>query len=282
MKLSDCPGNSKTNCYKVQPTFPLSPTDLTQPGKGEHRSLQINTTVSLISPGDPQNNTIMRSLTAAMTAQRYPEEAWVHVYTDGSATDSVTSEGAVRFPKGEVQPASIPPGKYCSFYMAEIQALVQAASVARDSSNECQQVVLSDALSVLEATADDKLPRLASQTGSLQWLPVHVVFQEMKKRTSSPNMEPKEDSKTTLSPFKKRRASSEQLCGTSPREMTSTSLTGGSRLLSWWSRWQQAVAMVVTAAAGYGHVITHGPQPTQCPHGQENEAGTITSKQLWS
>ena len=170
MKLRDCPGNSKTNCYKVQPPFPLSPTDPTQPGKGEHRSLQINTTVSLISPGDPQDNTIMRSLTGAMTAQRYPEEAWVHVYTDGSATDSVTSEGAVRFPKGEVQPASIPTGKYCSFYMAEIQALVQAASVVRDSSNECQQVVLSDALSILEATADDKLPR---PTGNLQGVAHH-------------------------------------------------------------------------------------------------------------
>ena len=170
----------------------MSPTDLPQPGKGEHRSLQINTTVPSITPGDPRDNTITCSLTGAMTAERYSEEAWVHVYTDGSATDAVTSGGAgvhVRFPEGEVQSASIPAGKYCSNYMAAIQALVQATSVVRDSSNECQQVVLSDALSVLEATAGDKLPRPSGNLQGvaqhkpvvLQWLPVHAVFQEMKK-----------------------------------------------------------------------------------------------------
>ena len=65
------------------------------------------------------------------------------------------------FPEGEIQSASIPTGKYWSNYMAEIQALVQASSMVRDSENEYQQVVfLSDALSVLEVTAVDKHPRL--------------------------------------------------------------------------------------------------------------------------
>ena len=43
----------------------------------------------------------------------------------------------------------------------------------------------------------------------------------------------KEDSKTTVSPSKKRRPSSEQPCGNALRRVTSTPLTGGSRL---WSR----------------------------------------------
>ena len=52
----------------------------------------------------------------------------------------------------EIQSARIPAGKYCSNYMAEIQALVQAASMVRDSSNECQQVVfLCDALSLFQS-----------------------------------------------------------------------------------------------------------------------------------
>ena len=85
----------------------------------------------------------------------------------------------------EMQSASIPAGKYCSNYMAEIQALVQVASVVRDSSNEWQQVVfLSDALSVLEATAGDKLPCLAESLHEvaqhklivLQWVPAHCVL----------------------------------------------------------------------------------------------------------
>ena len=67
----------------------------------------------------------------------------------------------------EIQSARIPAGKYCSNYMAEIQALVQAASMVRDSSNECQQVAfLSDVFSVLEVTAGDKLPRLAESLRS--------------------------------------------------------------------------------------------------------------------
>ena len=60
-----------------------------------------------------------------------------------------------------------------------------------------------------------------------------VVFQETKKQTSSPNLEPKEDSKTTVSPSKKRRPSSEQPWGNALRGMTSHFL----------DRWQQVVVM---------------------------------------
>ena len=70
-----------------------------------------------------------------MVAEWCPEEAWIHAYTDGSATDAVTSGRAgvyVNLPEGEVQSASIPTGKYCSNYVAEIQALVQAACMVRD------------------------------------------------------------------------------------------------------------------------------------------------------
>ena len=65
-----------------------------------------------------------------MIAERYPEEARIHAYTDGSATGVRTNGGAgvhVTVPEEEVQSASIPAGKYCSNYMAEIQALMQAA-----------------------------------------------------------------------------------------------------------------------------------------------------------
>ena len=65
-----------------------------------------------------------------MIAERYPEEARIHAYTDGSATGALTNGGAgvyIKLPEEEVQSASIPAGKYCSSYMAEIQALMQAA-----------------------------------------------------------------------------------------------------------------------------------------------------------
>ena len=120
-----------------------------------------------------------------MIVERYPEEARIHAYTDGSATGALTNGGAgvyVKLREGKVHSAGISAGKYCSNYMAEIQDLVQAASMVRDSGYKCQQVVfLSDALSVLEATAGDKLPRLAGSLHDvmqhrrvvLQWVPAH-------------------------------------------------------------------------------------------------------------
>ena len=72
------------------------------------------------------------------------EAAWLYEYTrDGSATDAVTNEVAgvyVKFPEEEIQSASTPSGKQFSDYMTEIRALMKAACVVRDSSNECQQV----------------------------------------------------------------------------------------------------------------------------------------------
>ena len=130
-----------------------------------------------------------------MTAERYPEELWIHADTDGSAGDTVTNGGAgvyVKFPEGEIQPASIPAGKYRSNYMAEIKALMQAVSVVRDSSNECEQVAfLSNALSVLEATAGVKLLRLAESLHEvaqhrgvvLQWVPANPLLSPRKSKS---------------------------------------------------------------------------------------------------
>ena len=87
------------------------------------------------------------------------------------------------FPEGEIQSASIPTGKYWSNYMAEIQALVQASSMVRDSENEYQQVVfLSDALSVLEPQQETnsfvlQKAFMRSHRIGLQCVPAHCGLQ---------------------------------------------------------------------------------------------------------
>lgn len=62
--------------------------------------------------------------------------------------------------------------------------------MVRDASNECQQVVfMSSALSVLKATAEDKLPRLTEslqevgqhRQAVLQWIPAHSGLPENEK-----------------------------------------------------------------------------------------------------
>lgn len=92
-----------------------------------------------------------RTLTLAMIEESYPQEAWIHVYTDGSATNAVANGEAgilIVSPGGQPATASVATGRHCTNYRAETEALVQAASMIQDSTDPCQQVVfLSDALS---------------------------------------------------------------------------------------------------------------------------------------
>ncbi|KAK7093816.1 hypothetical protein V1264_007506 [Littorina saxatilis] len=165
--------------------LPISFSDLPQPWNEDYKNLHISTTVPYVTSRDSQNDTARRTLTLAMIAERYPEDAWIHAYTDGSATNAVANGGAgvlVRSPEGHTSTAGIPTGKYCSNYAAEVQAIMQAASMIHDSESECPQVVfLSDALSALEALAGNKLPRLMEKLQELaktrrvvlQWVPAH-------------------------------------------------------------------------------------------------------------
>ena len=72
-------------------------------------------------------------------------------------------------------PTVIPPS-------AETEALIQAAFIVQASDHDCKQVVfLSDALSVLQAYQNHKLPNLtkalqqvaATRRAVLQWIPAH-------------------------------------------------------------------------------------------------------------
>ena len=49
-----------------------------------------STPQSLPSPVATQNN-VKQSLSLAMTAERYPQEAWIRVYTYGSATNAMAN-----------------------------------------------------------------------------------------------------------------------------------------------------------------------------------------------
>ena len=105
--------------------------------------------------------------------------------SDGSATNAVADGGAgvyVNSPDGHIITAAIPTGKYCTNYAAEVEALMKAAALILDIQSDCSQVVfLSDAKSVLEALAGNKLPRLMEKLQDvakhrrvvLQWVPAH-------------------------------------------------------------------------------------------------------------
>ncbi|KAK7087559.1 hypothetical protein V1264_021593 [Littorina saxatilis] len=166
-------------------TLPLDATGTCQtPWEANQRVLEINTTVKGVTSWD-MSDTSKKALTLAMIADHYPEEAWIHVYTDGSATDAVRDGGAgvlVRYPEGEAQTASIPTGLHCTNYSAEVQALKTAATIVDGSDHECPQVVfLTDAMSALQALSANKETELNNALQQvaqnrrvvLQWVPAH-------------------------------------------------------------------------------------------------------------
>ena len=142
--------------------LPLQATDSPEPWVEDQPDIEVYTTVPQLIP--EQDDIAKKALTLAMIAEKYPKEAWTHVYTDGSATNAVADGGAgiaVKFPDDETKNSMFPTGKHCTNYRAEAEALMQAASAVQTSANESHQVVfLSDALSVLQAFQSNTLPSL--------------------------------------------------------------------------------------------------------------------------
>ena len=74
-----------------QSTLPFFPADMSEPWITDITDITVHTTVPSFSDGDTQDDTVKQSLTLAMIAERYPQEALIHVFTDGSATNTVTN-----------------------------------------------------------------------------------------------------------------------------------------------------------------------------------------------
>nr|XP_022335859.1 ribonuclease H1-like [Crassostrea virginica] len=121
-----------------------------------------------------------------MLDEKYPSENWARVYTDGSATNATTNGGAgvyIEYPNGEKQSMAIPTGLHCSNYKAEEEALLHAANYIinnAEAHENIQVVFLTDALSVLQALTNNKLPQLERTIYSIkslktvvQWIPSH-------------------------------------------------------------------------------------------------------------
>ena len=157
--------NSQFQGRLPQSTLPYFPPDMSEPWVTDITDIKVHATVSSLSGGDTQDDMVKQSLILAMVAERYRQEAWIHVFTDGSAKNAVTNGGAgirVHFPGRQKASTSMAVGKHCSNYRGETDVLIQAASIVQASDRDCKQFVfLSDALSVLQANQNHKLPNLA-------------------------------------------------------------------------------------------------------------------------
>ena len=94
LKRSSCVHEDKKLTRQFQDRLPqstlsFSPPDMLEPWVTDITDIEVHTTVPSLSDGDTLDDTVKQSLTLAMTAERYPQEDWIHVLTDGSATNVV-------------------------------------------------------------------------------------------------------------------------------------------------------------------------------------------------
>ena len=159
-----------------------------RPWEDNLKNITINTTVQNLTKKNEQSNEVKKSLTMAMIEEQYPQESWIQVYTDGSATNAVKNGGAgiyIKYPTGEWQAEAIPTGLHCTNYKAEIEALrIAAEIISKVTDNSTQVVFLTDALSVLQALTSNNIPELDQALNNirsfrtvLQWIPAHCGIQ---------------------------------------------------------------------------------------------------------
>ena len=95
-----------------QSTFPYFPPDMSEPWAMDITDIKVHTTVPSLSDGDTQGDR-WSSPSPWLWLLRYPQEARIHVFIDGSATN-VASGGTgllAYFPGGQKATANIAIGK---------------------------------------------------------------------------------------------------------------------------------------------------------------------------
>ena len=154
------------------------------PYQDKLRNVTIETKGPNIATKDEQSPIVKKTLTMSILEDKYPTQSWIRIYTDGSATNATKNGGAgiyIEYPNGEKKTKANPTGLYCSNYKAEEEAIIHAAQIiTNDDDNTTPVVFLTDALSVLQALINDKVPNLEqalhnikSPKIALQWIPSH-------------------------------------------------------------------------------------------------------------
>ena len=131
-------------------------TYFTTPLSSEHtnRSITIRTTIPPVTRD--QEDTSTKLLTLSNIDDFYPQATWIHVYTDGSATDAVHDGGAgslIYLPNGKTLEAASATGKYCTNYDAKVKPLEQGAQAVIDLTYAKSEdvVFFTDSRSVLDS-----------------------------------------------------------------------------------------------------------------------------------
>ena len=157
-------------------------------------------------------STWKKLLTLSYIDDLYPQDTWIRVYTDGSATYAIQDGGAgskIYLPDGDTIESATAVGKHCTNYTAEVKALSQGVQAILDIvGNHKEDVVfLTDSKSVLDALACHgehelrvKLSKLGeSRRVVLQWIPAHCGISGNEKADELAKVEQTCNKKISLS-----------------------------------------------------------------------------------
>ena len=147
----------------------------------------IRCTIPGVDQKDSQSGPERKSLTQEYLETNYPKESWTHGYANGSAENAVRNGGEgvyIQYAGGKEDKISLATGLYSTNYKAEAEALKTAAAHIEVSTHASPNVVLTDALSVLQAlqsNRDTELNDLSAALASLcrghavilQWISSH-------------------------------------------------------------------------------------------------------------
>ena len=115
---------------------------------------KIKTSVPDLGSKEVTSKEERKLMTLEMIEDSYHEEAWTHIFTDGSASDAVKNGGAgvyIHEKDGSTKVLAEATGVYCTNYRAEVEALIIAAEdISKSISPESEIVFFTDALSVLQ------------------------------------------------------------------------------------------------------------------------------------
>ena len=151
-------------------------------------NIKINTTIPHIKAKSIQSGPTRRALTTEYIEENFPPDTWIRIYTDGSSENATCNGGAgilIQCPTSEnEEKISIPAGAFATHFKSEATAIQEAILLMQERYTDQSIVILTDALSVLQAlnaNQNKELNELKSNIAklsdtnklTLQWIPSH-------------------------------------------------------------------------------------------------------------
>ena len=127
----------------------------------QNTTQSINVKIRILAFTRDQYDTTRKLLTLSCIYDFYPQDTWIRIYADGSATDAIQHGGAdsvLYLLNGDTIEPATATNKHCTHYAVEVKSLSQGVQALLDiAENHKEDVVfLTNSKSVLDALASHR------------------------------------------------------------------------------------------------------------------------------